>query len=200
MNLGIGDEKTREDHRGVADQLYAAYAQGRDLRRLVAIVGEEALSEADRRYLKFADDFEDNFVNQRDENRDIERTLGISWDLLSGLSIDELKRVKREHIAKYHPKAGEEEAGIGAEPEEPKPSAPAQTADTDAKIAEKLKKHAEEAAAKAEAAEAESSGDGEDKEAEAAAAAGAEAEVDAEITEMAAEEAAEEETVEAEAP
>ncbi len=200
MNLGIGDEKTREDHRGVADQLYAAYAQGRDLRRLVAIVGEEALSEADRRYLKFADDFEDNFVNQRDENRDIERTLGISWDLLSGLSIDELKRVKREHIAKYHPKAGEEEAGLGAEPEEPKPSAPAETADADAKIAERLKKHAEEAAAKAEAAEAEAAGDGEDQEAEASAATDAETDVDAEVAEMAADEAADEETVEAEAP
>jgi V/A-type H+/Na+-transporting ATPase subunit B len=58
MNLGIGEGKTREDHRAVANQLYAAYAQGRDLRKLVAIVGEEALSEVDRAYLRFADEFE----------------------------------------------------------------------------------------------------------------------------------------------
>ncbi len=143
MNLGIGEEKTREDHRGVADQLYAAYAQGRDLRRLVAIVGEEALSEADRRYLKFADDFEENFVSQGEENRDIERTLSISWDLLSGLSIDELKRIKREFISKYHPSAKEQEAE--AEAAEAKPE-PAEAKDTDAAIAERLKAAAERAA------------------------------------------------------
>jgi V/A-type H+-transporting ATPase subunit B len=104
MNLGIGTGKTREDHRGVADQLYACYAQGRDLRRLVAIVGEEALSEDDRRFLKFADDFEDRFVSQGNEDREIEGTLGISWDLLGGVPESELKRVKREFIDKYHPK------------------------------------------------------------------------------------------------
>ena len=69
MNLGIGEGKTREDHRAVANQLYAAYAQGRDLRRLVAIVGEEALSDTDRRYLHFADDFEKRIVGQGDEGR-----------------------------------------------------------------------------------------------------------------------------------
>ena len=67
MNLGIGEGKTREDHRAVANQLYAAYAQGRDLRRLVAIVGEEALSDTDRRYLRFADDFENQIVGQGDD-------------------------------------------------------------------------------------------------------------------------------------
>lgn len=161
MNLGIGDEKTREDHRGVADQLYAAYAQGRDLRRLVAIVGEEALSEADRRYLRFADDFESEFVSQGDENRDIETTLGISWELLSELSVDELKRIKREHISKYHPKVKEEAAAeTAAEAEKtekaPKPARkPARKPEDEAKIVEKIKAEAEKSAAEAEAAEAE---------------------------------------------
>jgi len=106
MNLGIGEGKTREDHRAVANQLYAAYAQGRDLRRLVAIVGEEALSDTDRRYLRFADDFERDFVGQGEEGRSIEQTLTISWNLLAGLPMGELKRV-RDFIPKYHPNASE---------------------------------------------------------------------------------------------
>jgi len=105
MGLGIGPKKTREDHRGVSDQLYAAYANGRDLRRLVAIVGEEALTELDKKFLDFADDFEKKFINQgKNENRTIEETLDIGWDLLSMLPEDELKRIKQEHIKKYHPK------------------------------------------------------------------------------------------------
>jgi V/A-type H+-transporting ATPase subunit B len=103
MNLGIGPGKTREDHRNVADQLYASYAYGRDLRRLVAIVGEEALTELDKIYLKFADEFEKKFITQGDEDRSIERTLEIGWDLMSMLPEDELKRIKREFIKKYHP-------------------------------------------------------------------------------------------------
>ena len=103
MNLGIGEGKTREDHRGVADQLYASYAYGRDLRRLVAIVGEEALTELDKQYLKFADGFEKQFITQGDEDRSIERTLAIAWELFSILPEDELKRIKREYIKKYHP-------------------------------------------------------------------------------------------------
>src|SRR3989338_4331277 len=72
MNLGIGKEHTREDHKQVSDQLYAAYAEGRDLRGLVAIVGEEALSERDKKFLKFADEFEKRFITQkRDEDRSI---------------------------------------------------------------------------------------------------------------------------------
>lgn len=108
MNLGIGEGKTREDHRAVANQLYAAYAQGRDLRRLVAIVGEEALSETDRRYLRFADDFEKRIVGQGDEGRSIEETLDIGWDLMAGLPMSELKRV-RDFVEKYHPTAKQEE-------------------------------------------------------------------------------------------
>ncbi len=105
MNNGIGAGKTREDHKGVSDQLYAGYATGRDLRSLSAVVGEEALSELDRRYLKLADAFEDKFVRQGAyEDRDIEKTLAIAWDLLATLPEEELKRVKKEHIAKYLPK------------------------------------------------------------------------------------------------
>ena len=106
MNLGIGEGKTREDHRAVANQLYAAYAQGRDLRRLVAIVGEEALSDTDRRYLHFADDFEKHIIGQGDIGRTIEETLTVAWELMSGLPMGELKRV-RDFIDKYHPTAGE---------------------------------------------------------------------------------------------
>jgi len=102
MNSGIGDKKTREDHKGVSDQLYAAYANGRDLRSLSAVVGEEALSATDRRFLRLADEFEKRFVQQGPyENRDIETTLDLGWELLSILPEEELKRVKREHIPKY---------------------------------------------------------------------------------------------------
>jgi len=103
MNLGIGPGKTREDHRGVADQLYASYAYGRDLRRLVAIVGEEALTELDKKYLKFADEIEKRFITQGNEERSIEKTFSIAWDLFAILPEDELKRIKKEYIRKYHP-------------------------------------------------------------------------------------------------
>ncbi|MGN6630309.1 MAG: V-type ATP synthase subunit B, partial [Candidatus Nitrosocosmicus sp.] len=82
MNQGIGKGQTREDHRSLADQLYATYAQGKDARSLSAIVGEEALSDIDRKYLRIANNFERKFVNQGvDENRSIEQTLNIGWDL-----------------------------------------------------------------------------------------------------------------------
>lgn len=110
MNKGIGPEKTREDHKGVSDQLYSAYASGRDLRSLSAVVGEEALSAVDRRYLKLADEFEKKFVQQGPyEDRDIEKTLEIAWNLLSILPEEELKRVKTDYIKKYLPKVKEEE-------------------------------------------------------------------------------------------
>jgi V/A-type H+-transporting ATPase subunit B len=103
MNLGIGPEKTREDHRNVADQLYASYAYGRDLRKLVAIVGEEALTELDKKYLHFADEFEKEFTSQGDEDRSIQRTLEIAWNLFTLLPEYELKRIKMDFIKKYHP-------------------------------------------------------------------------------------------------
>jgi V/A-type H+/Na+-transporting ATPase subunit B len=107
MNQGIGKGRTREDHRGVADQLYASYATGKDQRALSAIVGEEALSATDRIYLKVADRFEKEFVNQRpDEDRTIDQSLAIAWDILSELPEGELKRVKPEFIQKFRvPKA-----------------------------------------------------------------------------------------------
>ncbi len=102
MNLGIGKERTREDHRGIADQLYAAYATGRDLRSLAAVVGQEALSETDRQYLSFADSFEQRFIKQgHNDDRTIEQTLDLGWELLTVLPESELKRVKKEHIEKY---------------------------------------------------------------------------------------------------
>ncbi len=107
MNLGIGAEKTREDHRNVADQLYAFYAEGRDIRRLVSIIGEEALSEMDRRYLKFADDFEDKFIGQGNVDRSIEDTLNLGWELLSMFPEGSLKRIKQDFIKKYYPKSEE---------------------------------------------------------------------------------------------
>lgn len=106
MNAGIGREKTREDHRQASDQVYAAYAEGRDLRSLSAIVGEEALSERDRRYLKFAEEFENKFVKQgMHENRDIETTLRIAWSLLSALPEESLTRISAEFRHKYYKRA-----------------------------------------------------------------------------------------------
>jgi len=102
MNKGIGKGKTREDHSGVSNQLYAGYAEGRDMQDLVAVIGEEALSERDKKYLDFAKRFEKEFVTQAtDENRTIEKTLGTGWDLFKILPKEELKRVKSEHVEKY---------------------------------------------------------------------------------------------------
>jgi V/A-type H+-transporting ATPase subunit B len=102
MNAGIGVGKTRADHRNVADQLYALYAQGRDLRRLVAIVGEAALSSEDRLYLAFADRFEHDFLHQGRSARTIHETLDQAWELLSMVPENELKRIRAEHIGKYY--------------------------------------------------------------------------------------------------
>jgi len=105
MDRGIGEGRTREDHAGVSNQLYAAYAEGCDLRDLVAIVGEDALSDRDRKFLKFADEFEQKFVTQdTHENRSIEQTLNIGWELFSGLPTAELKKIEEKHIKKYLPK------------------------------------------------------------------------------------------------
>ena len=114
MDDGIGEGFTREDHGDVADQLYAAYAEGNDLRDLVNIVGREALSERDNRYLDFADRFEAEFIQQGfDTNRTIEETLSIGWDLLSMLPPEELNRVDEEFIETYYRE--DERAEIEAE-------------------------------------------------------------------------------------
>jgi V/A-type H+/Na+-transporting ATPase subunit B len=105
MNLGIGKGKTRDDHKKVSDQMYAGYAEGNDLRGLVAIVGKDALSERDRLLLEFADLFENRFVRQGyDEDRSIEDTLTLGWELLSTLPVEQLTRIDRDLINKYHPK------------------------------------------------------------------------------------------------
>ncbi|MBC7114323.1 MAG: V-type ATP synthase subunit B, partial [Archaeoglobi archaeon] len=105
MDNGIGAGRTREDHKQLSDQIYAAYAEGVDLRGLVAIVGKEALSERDQKFLEFADAFEDRFVRQgREEDRSIEETLDLGWELLAELPEEELTRMDRETIEKYHPK------------------------------------------------------------------------------------------------
>jgi V/A-type H+/Na+-transporting ATPase subunit B len=110
MDRGIGEGRTREDHAGVSNQLYAAYAEGNDLRDLVAIVGEDALSERDQKFLLFADEFEKKFVQQdTHENRSIEQTLAIGWELLSILPKSELKKIDEKYIKKYHPEKTKKE-------------------------------------------------------------------------------------------
>lgn len=102
MSGGIGEGKTRPDHSGVSDQMYSAYAEGRDLRDLVAVVGEEALTERDQSFLKFADAFENRFVTQtKDEDRTIQETLDLGWDMFRILPRSELKRVKDEFVAEH---------------------------------------------------------------------------------------------------
>jgi V/A-type H+-transporting ATPase subunit B len=104
MNEGIGPKKTREDHKAVSDQCYAAYAEGKDLRSLVAIVGKDALSERDRKFLEFADLFEKRIVRQaRDEDRSIETTLDYMWEVLATLDVRSLTRIDQKFIDKYHP-------------------------------------------------------------------------------------------------
>ena len=102
---GIGEGKTREDHSGTMNQLFAAYATGKEAKELMSILGEAALSPTDLLYAKFAEEFEKRYVAQGpEENRSIEETLNLGWELLSILPVNELKRIKEEHIAKYLPK------------------------------------------------------------------------------------------------
>ena len=102
---GIGEGKTRADHAGTMNQLFAAYARGKEAKELMTILGEAALSDDDKLYAKFAEEFEKRYVSQGNEtNRSIEETLTIGWELLSILPERELKRIKPEFIAKYLPK------------------------------------------------------------------------------------------------
>ena len=102
---GIGEGRTREDHAGTMNQLFAAYATGKDNKELMSILGEAALSPTDLLYAKFADEFEKRYVNQgSEENRSIQETLDLGWELLSILPTSELKRIKPEMIEKYLPK------------------------------------------------------------------------------------------------
>ena len=106
---GIGEGKTREDHASTMNQLFAAYATGKDNKELMSILGEAALTPTDLLYAKFADEFEKRYVNQGyEENRSIEETLDLGWELLSILPKSELKRIKPELIEKYWPKKDEQ--------------------------------------------------------------------------------------------
>ncbi|MBU0581460.1 MAG: V-type ATP synthase subunit B, partial [Candidatus Margulisbacteria bacterium] len=99
---GIGKDKTREDHANVANQLFAAYARGREAKELSVILGEAALTEDDKKFAKFSEIFEDRFIRQgEDENRSIEETLSLGWELFKLLPEDQLKRLKPEQIEKY---------------------------------------------------------------------------------------------------
>lgn len=103
---GIGKGKTREDHADTLNQLYAAYARGKEAKELAAILGEAALSDADKLFARFADEFEDRYVRQgENEDRTIEDTLTIGWKLLAMLPRTELKRVRDEFLDKYLPTA-----------------------------------------------------------------------------------------------
>jgi len=103
MDDGIGEGLTREDHADVSDQMYAAYAEGEDLRDLVNIVGREALSERDNKFLDFADRFEEEFVQQGyDTDRSIDETIELGWDLLSMLPKEALNRIDEDLIAEHY--------------------------------------------------------------------------------------------------
>jgi V/A-type H+-transporting ATPase subunit B len=102
MKDGIGPGMTREDHKDVSSQLFAAYARVKQVRNLASIIGEEELSQDDKRYLKFGEKFEQIFLIQGEyENRDIGRTLDLGWKVLADLPREELLRVKKEFIEKY---------------------------------------------------------------------------------------------------
>lgn len=105
---GIGKGKTREDHASVMNQLFSAYARGKEAKELMVILGEAALSDMDKIYAKFANQFEQKYISQGYENnRSIEETLNIGWQLLSLLPKSELKRIDDKFIDKYYRKVGE---------------------------------------------------------------------------------------------
>ncbi|NMA04891.1 MAG: V-type ATP synthase subunit B [Acholeplasmataceae bacterium] len=100
---GIGHGKTREDHADTMNQLFSNYARGKEAKELSTILGESALSEIDKLYAKFADEFENKYINQGfNENRTIEETLDLGWELLRILPASELRRVSEENIKKYY--------------------------------------------------------------------------------------------------
>ncbi len=101
---GIGQGKTREDHAGTMNQLFAAYSAGKEAAELMTILGEAALSDTDKLYAKFATEFENRYVSQgNDTDRSIFETLDLGWDLLSILPKSELKRINTQYIEKYYP-------------------------------------------------------------------------------------------------
>lgn len=107
---GIGEGKTREDHADVLNQLFACYARGKEARELALILGEAALSDIDKIYLKFADEFEEKFVQQGEfEVRSVTDTLDLGWKLLHQVPRAELKRIRPEYLDKYYPREEKKE-------------------------------------------------------------------------------------------
>ena len=105
---GTGAGKTREDHADTMNQLFAAYARGKEAKELSAILGEAALSDVDKLYAKFAEEFEKEYVKQGfEKDRSIEETLDLGWKLLHILPRSELKRIRLAYIEKYMPEEGE---------------------------------------------------------------------------------------------
>lgn len=106
---GIGEKKTREDHANTMNQLFAAYARGKDAKELMVILGESALTETDLRYARFAEAFEQRYVSQGfTTDRSIEQTLDLGWELLRMLPRSELKRLSQEQLARYYDGGGKE--------------------------------------------------------------------------------------------
>ena len=102
---GIGEGKTRKDHSNTMNQLFSAYARGKDAKELMVVLGEAALTDMDKLYAKFADEFEKEYVNQSFEtDRTIEETLDIGWRLLRIFPRSELKRVSDELLDEYYDK------------------------------------------------------------------------------------------------
>ena len=109
---GIGKGKTREDHADTFNQLYAAYARGKEVQELAVILGEAALTDLDKIYYRFAEDFENKYISQGEyEDRTIEETLDLGWKLLSVFPREELKRIRDEYLDKYLEKDEEKEEG-----------------------------------------------------------------------------------------
>ncbi|HON73474.1 MAG TPA: V-type ATP synthase subunit B, partial [bacterium] len=99
---GIGAGKTRDDHADISNQLFAAYARGQEVKELAVILGEGALSDVDRRYIEFANRFENELVKQGEyEDRSIEDSLNIAWDLVRILPREELKRIRDKYLEEY---------------------------------------------------------------------------------------------------
>ncbi|HPJ22928.1 MAG TPA: V-type ATP synthase subunit B, partial [Clostridia bacterium] len=107
MKDSIGEGFTREDHPDIANQLFASYAKVQEVRALASVIGEDELSEIDRRYMDFGRAFEERFIKQlHDENRDMNKTLELGWTLVSGLPREELDRIKPEILDKYYDEKG----------------------------------------------------------------------------------------------
>ena len=102
MHHGIGREKTREDHKQLSDQMYVAYSKGKKVEKLKEIIGEDSLSDVDRKYLRFSIEFEKKFVNQDDGLRDVRKTLDLGWELIKLVPKEDLTKIDKAIIEKYY--------------------------------------------------------------------------------------------------